>query len=638
MKMKLVFISVVMLLLLGCTTPTDGTTQQQAEQAGEDFGFELTRDWRVLSIMLTLLSGLLVALAYLFGQGFEMPELKAWAGVELVQIVATLVIIVSFSAVLTLLDNAVAMAINANDIGFTCDFLENCAIKTANSYLNGLIELSMGEIKDTANNALLSSWLSSLRAGLGTETAFWPPLLQTYFSSGIPELVKHAMYVEYYSQTMQFQAGILSMLSSQQFFVQEISFKIAPIILLMGIVARSFFFTRKLGGMMMAAGLGIMFVFPGMYVVNWLTLNITLFGDDILLATGGQCPATCSMSFPQYYVGGKSLPDAAAVREYLAELGRIGPEEALSEQDAAKLRKLRTGESASERIGESSSGGGVSIYSCEAAAKNEDIGGYCPSMCREVPLPLTKDCTVEPNPEVERMCDPLNPILPEEQCSVIANDPESKRKKTCNAMPDECKIIRTVQEPDATRSAQCSVECKTTLPLKYDCSNDCLEARDYCRVAQKKFSDSGELELIDIARLVDMGRLPPECIKADSCAQSLNPQQSCVYVHPANEIIDRCSACIFTEPEYTLDPPTYTNCAKLCDDSPSGAPMVSTTQFAKASEEGMFGREETKAVSALIIPAYILPLLNIVVTLMFIRTFSPIFGGDIEIPGVSKLI
>jgi hypothetical protein len=37
------------------------------------------------------------------------------------------------------------------------------------------------------------------------------------------------------------------------------------------------------------------------------------------------------------------------------------------------------------------------------------------------------------------------------------------------------------------------------------------------------------------------------------------------------------------------------------------------------------------------IPAYLLPLFNIVATLVFIKGLSGLIGGDIEIPGISKI-
>jgi len=203
-------------------------------------------------------------------------------------------------------------------------------------------------------------------------------------------------------------------------------------------------------------------------------------------------------------------------------------------------------------------------------------------------------------------------------------------------MPDACRIVRAVKDIDSALNAVCPDECKTTLPLKTRCREGCLEARDYCRVAQKEIV-SGDVTLIGIKTLVDSGELPAECSDAEGCAQSLDAYESCVYVQPSNKTLDSCYNCIFAQKEYTYDPPVYTDCS-ACDGTSKEPPKITTAQFAEATKDGMYGRDDSKAISALILPAYILPLLNVAVTLMFIRTFAPILGGDMEIPGVSKLL
>jgi hypothetical protein len=53
--------------------------------------------------------------------------------------------------------------------------------------------------------------------------------------------------------------------------------------------------------------------------------------------------------------------------------------------------------------------------------------------------------------------------------------------------------------------------------------------------------------------------------------------------------------------------------------------------------EGLVGRAEIQQVSKLLVPAYVLPLFNIVATLVFIKGLSNLLGGDIDIPGISKV-
>ena len=45
-----------------------------------------------------------------------------------------------------------------------------------------------------------------------------------------------------------------------------------------------------------------------------------------------------------------------------------------------------------------------------------------------------------------------------------------------------------------------------------------------------------------------------------------------------------------------------------------------------------------KAITKVIIPALVLPMFNLVITFIFIRTLSPMLGGDIDIPGMMKMI
>jgi hypothetical protein len=53
--------------------------------------------------------------------------------------------------------------------------------------------------------------------------------------------------------------------------------------------------------------------------------------------------------------------------------------------------------------------------------------------------------------------------------------------------------------------------------------------------------------------------------------------------------------------------------------------------------EGNIGKPEIVNVGKLMVPGYLLPLFNILVTLMFIRSVSKMLGGDVDIPGLSKV-
>jgi hypothetical protein len=94
--------------------------------------------------------------------------------------------------------------------------------------------------------------------------------------------------------------------------------------------------------------------------------------------------------------------------------------------------------------------------------------------------------------------------------------------------------------------------------------------------------------------------------------------------------------CLFTQESYAFTPPINTQCGDLCRPS-DNTPATDPGAFTKIGESGLVGVPEIQEVSKLMIPAYVLPLFNIVATLIFIKGLSAFLGGDIEIPGLSKI-
>ena len=84
------------------------------------------------------------------------------------------------------------------------------------------------------------------------------------------------------------------------------------------------------------------------------------------------------------------------------------------------------------------------------------------------------------------------------------------------------------------------------------------------------------------------------------------------------------------------EPPIQPDCTALCrpsDDLPAKSPSAYTAIGA----EGLVGSVEIQNVSKLMLPGYVLPLFNIVATLVFIKGLSGVLGGDIEIPGMTRV-
>jgi hypothetical protein len=642
---------------------------------------EIISDWRVLSLVATMIMVVLVALAYMFGIGIESPELKAWGATELTQVFVTAIIIVSFTAVITLVDNLTVSIVQGSNLPFTCKDVDNCAVKVATEYLNGMIKAAEGQAKERLIDSANAAQTASLHGGGYATTILSPPLLQASIQGSLT--AGYIMDVERNNVLLEHLGNLLAVMYAQKFFVEQISRNIGPLILVLGIVARSFFLTRKLGGLLIAISIAVLYVLPLMYVANWITLNVTLFGSSIITPAAGPCPEICKTPAPELYsassgntpIYSKSYPPSYPTDIYTF-LG--WSEDTMSPSDKQQLSQLENGEIASLP---SPVNGNIAI-SCEYAALNgpaadtsnnpDDFGitaskAYCPYECRELPYPLAQPCTGE----VE-----LGPLSSSAGFPATSfNQTAYNTKRACSALPAACKIIRYVNPSDPYNIAAdtndplnspkpaCPQDCRTIPPLKSNCDKtvtvtaqiakggtgsnpvsltaDCLASKDYCLFSYSSvYLTRPDGCHVSATPYTSKDEAQREA-NPEACVESSTASESCVYVLPFNPTAvndGHCNSCLFVKPEYTFYPAVYANCGAVCGSQGAGPPKINPAEFAQRTAEGMIGRPEIKSTAALVLPAYILPLLDILITLMFIRTFSPMLGGDIEIPGLAKII
>jgi len=82
------------------------------------------------------------------------------------------------------------------------------------------------------------------------------------------------------------------------------------------------------------------------------------------------------------------------------------------------------------------------------------------------------------------------------------------------------------------------------------------------------------------------------------------------------------------------------NCHELCLDSDyaNGEKSEVSAKDLVTSMGGAVGKTAWRNLGNESIAVFVLPIFCILITLAFIRTVSPLLGGDIELPGVLKLI
>jgi hypothetical protein len=98
-----------------------------------------------------------------------------------------------------------------------------------------------------------------------------------------------------------------------------------------------------------------------------------------------------------------------------------------------------------------------------------------------------------------------------------------------------------------------------------------------------------------------------------------------------------CGECFDCPVDCLYTPAVRTDCAEVCGEGTLGAPDVDSQGLLK-NLPGASGRTDVRNAGIFMLPALVLPLFNIVIIIAFIRVFSPALGGDIEIPGLSRIL
>jgi hypothetical protein len=680
MRKQLIFI--ILLVVFGLSAATT-VTQGQFQSGTSGSILEIAKDWKVLAIMAIFISVVLVAIAFVIGIGLEMPEIKAWASNELVQVFANVIIVIMLIVTIAFIDALVVAIVMTSSMNIPqcSDPSQSCLQAVVNEYLEQYVTAAQEGAKEILSNNIDAMGMANRRLGLYCLTIY---CLQAGYTTTIAG--HYLLDVDMYSIIFEYYTNLLASMESQKFFVQQVCFKMGPVLLAVGIVARSFFFTRKIGGLLIAIALGVTFFFPGMYIFDWITLETALTGDKGLEQDDGMCPSECKEAAPIAYIeGGEGIETMKDVYSNFSTM------------DANVASAIIDGLIPSA-TGSNGSANGKTVYSCYTPTY-----ALCPQACREIPYPSSMpSCT---------------------------ND-TTQAYVYCAALPRECKVIRYVEEIDTVEYNNCPDSCKVVPPLKSNCANgNCLISSYDCRMAYRddltwrptKTSDNGavtgrcawaadcpaSLTAEDSCVFVvprtgscsdlcltcpaycgvtgaSAANLPASCKDGDgnilaactSCTDScmvditniqnlpnasecstcpaerriLEPSMPDIYLNgdcsPTNCPLDSdhrvaiprntCETCLFTEESYMYTPPINMRCSDICAPS-DNAPVKDAGSYMNIGGDGLVGREEIKNVAKLILPAYLLPLFNIVATLIFIKGLSGMLGGDIDIPGISKV-
>jgi hypothetical protein len=722
----------------------------------------IAKDWQVYTVAVMLLMAGLVALAYAIANSFSLPDLRAWADVELGEIFASALLLMFIIGIISFIDVSAA-GILGPSFPSSCEKPGFCPANIASDYLDSYLKAANSAYRTTMVNSIDTANDAFAGSTVGIQDLIYGYL--TYRFRDNPEKM---IQVEMYDQVLQNLSAVLASLGMQKFMLKFMTFSVAPVAIFLGIVLRSFFLTRKMGGLLLAFGLGFLVVYPLTYALAWYTLDAAIYGAQKgPSGTLNPCPKVCLPFSKVVDLSETPLVEVPmeTVREdfhgqCMAELESDGIGETGRSNtcmDACRDDVDSTGRSDSCMDGCTA---GIDSTGRSVPCMDGCMGQYffnCQARCAEQCTEAGYEMPAAEFPDpavVARWEECMDPCMEAENCDATGVE----RTSYCQA--NECPVVigelaSGVEYCQATEcgvlpgytgeeTAYCEGQCT---PLEgfggsseeyCDHETDGMVARlgrtggvavgsgadyhsyGYCPVDpcgfpipyQKKEClgytgtpnicntrpfqpDDPAYAMMDASELVDgcpaecrtLAPMAPgaECFNRKSIRQDdgtykyeplcpsqcmwittggetdrtcpdecrefypAHPQelwdakasdQTCVYIIP--DVVfdepDTCSQCAFVaEKGLTMEPAMIWDCTAFCG-APSSTVMGQDPATMTNNIGGMQGPTDVIAVSKLMVPAFVLPIFCLAVTLMFVMSLSPMLGGDIDIPGMMRMM
>ncbi|MFH1520506.1 MAG: hypothetical protein ABID61_02580 [Candidatus Micrarchaeota archaeon] len=305
--------------------------------------YSMFENWSLLAAMALILATGLVSLVYMFGSLLMNETMKTWAKMELVEIFYSAVLIIIAVPALVMIDGVVqgALGVTSTGVGgqgLTYVYLKDYSkagistipttlVDLCNPNQIGLHQLSVyhnipachmrlgiyylrvifDETKDLAFNIYLSYIKTSVLAD-ATIT-----LELVFEMAGMISLNPwkgfYAMGNIVKAQVFDYMVKLMVITKFQEVLLVFISTAVFPSLFVLGVLLRSFTFTRKLGGLLIAMALTLYFIFPMFYAFGGLlTIHIKNNARDAgFCGVNKLCDPPLSNNM---YVGGTyALPD-----------------------------------------------------------------------------------------------------------------------------------------------------------------------------------------------------------------------------------------------------------------------------------------------------------------------------------------
>lgn len=386
-------------------------------------------DWKAMGLIGVAIVCSIIALAAMVGKAFNLPEAKAFANNELKQAVISVLIIVSLIGLVSFFHEIAYLSIQEADLPVNCNVPEPCYVAAAKYYLQTIYDTGTQYSKDN----LLESIKKMRRATYGYNINM-NKIYLLFAGFSIRFNAGESLVAERHGAMFSQVSKILASIYAQRFFIDVIAFGLAPLFILLGVVLRTFFFTRKLGGLLLAIAISLFIIYPLTYAFAWYTLNVTVYGERTLAVADPACPSECTTPYPTAFFSNPS--DGTLVQfPTIQSMIRAG----------ITKDNWNTGGPDLDHNGAPDFPGLVACRDLSAMGISSTVApnscSECPDYCRDVPFPTNMPgCTYE----------------------------------ACAACNPGCKIVRQRLncETDPACAGKCPDVCRTQIPLENKCFND----------------------------------------------------------------------------------------------------------------------------------------------------------------------
>ncbi|MCX8196824.1 MAG: hypothetical protein N3G80_00710 [Candidatus Micrarchaeota archaeon] len=287
MKTASAILLTVLFLAFGCS----GATSTSSSRSVWVWGWEMLAGVALLAVVF------LLSISYMVATLTNDEKLKAWTKKEVGQAFLSVLILIFAVALVEVLDSwLMSLSYLSDDrtgqwntyvntvccTGANCPFAKRraCHIELATDYLQTLYETA----RMNAITALKHYWLYGFLSNLSfSGTSLFD---ERQGNLNLSPFAFLALAADFFSIVFELSVKLMMLARAQQIFLDYLWYALFPVMISMGLILRILYFTRKLGGLLIALALSAYIVMPMFYVAA----NAILFGfmDGANWNTGGR--------------------------------------------------------------------------------------------------------------------------------------------------------------------------------------------------------------------------------------------------------------------------------------------------------------------------------------------------------------